>query len=168
MVQGSKEWLAGEEPNSGRDVLEIIHSKEHPFIFNAHAHPHILRPGKEGGEFAKLSTAFGQYLKDVLRASHHGVEDTLNELKRHVLMEDVTHGVHKDHSRPRPSERRLQEVFMECHRESVSIPGHPHRLKAFGESFGITVLAALTDLAAPGHRIPGHLGPFDGRFCRHS
>jgi len=104
----------------------------------------------------------------MLGAFHHGVEDTLNELKGNVLMEDVTHGVHKDHARLRPSKRRLQEVVMECHRESASIPGHPHRLKTLGESFGITVLAALADLGAPSHRIPGHLGPFNGRFCRHS
>src|SRR5712691_3092768 len=51
--------------------------------------------------------------------------------------------------------------------EAVAVAIAPHRFEAARHALCITVLAALADLGAPGHRVPGHLGPLDVRSRRH-
>jgi hypothetical protein len=39
---------------------------------------------------------FGQHLEDVMRAGGHHLEDPLQVVQRHLLVEEVAHGVHED------------------------------------------------------------------------
>src|SRR5438132_356654 len=57
---------------------------------------------------------------------------------------------------------------MQSYSETATITFHPHGLETFSHSLCVAVLAALADLRAACHRVPGQLGPLNLRSRRHS
>jgi hypothetical protein len=79
----------------------------------------------------------------------------------YLLMEEVAHRVHEDHSWARPLQRLLQPLWpqLECKALLVGVPWDA--APALGERLGVTVRAARRDLVAARHRVPGRLSPLN-------
>ncbi|CAD5253920.1 hypothetical protein BOSE21B_100047 [Bosea sp. 21B] len=97
----------------------------------------------------------------------HGVEHFRDETVRHILVEQVGHRVHEDHLRLPPTEWLLQAFGPERQIESVFERVSRHAAKALREPFRVAVIAAGTDLRAPGDRVPRSVGPLDRCVLRH-
>jgi len=54
--------------------------------------------------------ALGQDLKRVAVRCDHCVEDGFDEINRHLLVEEIRHGVDEDQPRPLPFEREVEAV----------------------------------------------------------
>src|SRR5262245_37404929 len=88
-------------------------------------------------------------------------------MERHAFMEQIAHRVDEDHSRSAPGQRLPHLLRHESKVESLLVGMARHAAKAFGEGFGVTVLAAWTDRRAAANRVPGGVCPFDIRFFAH-
>jgi hypothetical protein len=65
--------------------------------------------------------ALGENLKRVMRAFIHHPKDLLDELKRQIFMEKITHGVHENCPRRSPLEWKQQRLGMGRKLEAVRV-----------------------------------------------
>ena len=100
------------------------------------------------------------------RAVHH-VENGLDETGRHRLVKQIGHGVDEDEARFLPPQWFIERGFVSGEGEPVTVFLDSHALEPSRHSLGVAVLASGADLRAAGHRVPGHLGPFDAGNRRH-
>ncbi len=80
----------------------------------------------------------------------HDVEDALDVLERHVLVEEVAHRVDEDCLRLLPSQRELEHVRLQRQLEAVAVVRLTHRLQSLRHALGVAVLAAGANLRAAG------------------
>ena len=108
-------------------------------------------------------TALRQNLEEVPIGLLHDIEDTIHELQRDILMEEVTHGVNEYSTRTTPTEGLIKaltpQLQVEPHLEMMP----RDTTKSLRESLGITVIAAPRNLGATRQRIPSRIGPLNSR-----
>lgn len=97
----------------------------------------------------------------MLVGTAHGVKDTLNVLKRHLIVKEITHGIDKNETRPLPFKWCFEYVRMEGNLEAVSVLGHPYCLQPSRHPLGVAVLTPGTDFVAAGDRVPRSECPLD-------
>ena len=97
----------------------------------------------------------------------HDIEQLQDEPGWHKLMEQVSHGGRKDDVRLFPMKGMFQDILMQRDLKAVFVLGNSHGLEAQSETLRITMQARLAFLRATGHRVPGRMGPFYGRFSGH-
>ena len=93
--------------------------------------------------------------------SFHRVANLRYEGCWYFLVKEIAHGINKDHARLTPTKwlieaRRSQRQIEASFKWVARCPAKP-----FGEPLRVTIVAALADLGASGHRIPSGVGPFD-------
>src|SRR6185295_7471460 len=101
-------------------------------------------------------------------SAFHDLEDVVDEALRYLLVEQVAHRIDEDPPWLSPAERSVEKVGLKGGSKALAIPGLAHGLKTFRHSFGVAELAARAHLGASGYRVPGGVGPFDGRRLGHS
>src|SRR5918992_2146663 len=101
--------------------------------------------------------ALCEHLEDVPVAFRHDLEDLLQEIQGHLLMEQVAHGVDEYATWLTPAPRFIQAFWVEGEVEAI----WEVLMEAFRESFGIAVFAARAYLVAPDGRVPGLVRPLD-------
>jgi hypothetical protein len=163
-IERSDEWLAGKEPDSGRDFDQVVDSGEHTGVFHADPHPDVPGPWEGSRDFPQSSASLGENLEHMLGALRHGLEYLLDEPKRHVLVKEITHGIHEHESRRPPASRQIEQIILQSNGESVGVTSLTHGLEAQRESLGVAELAAGADLRAACDGIPGCIGPLDRRL----
>ncbi len=94
-------------------------------------------------------------------SADHRIEYRLDELERHVWMEEVGHRIHEDKPRPLPLKRLVEPLRSELEIEPSLIRVAGNSSKAFGKRLGVAMSAAGAHLGTTGHGIPGRFGPFD-------
>ena len=57
--------------------------------------------------------ALRQNLEGVFCGTRHYGEHSINEFKRNALVEQIAHGIDKDHSRRAPSKRQIEALRMQ-------------------------------------------------------
>jgi len=82
-------------------------------------------------------------------------------------VEEIAHGVDKDHLRFFPAQRNFQGLRMQGQLEPVGVVGLAHGMQTLRHTLGIAMLAARADLGAARQGIPGGFGPLDARFGSH-
>src|SRR5690349_11180281 len=97
----------------------------------------------------------------------HRLKTPLNERGWNVLVKQVTHRIHKNHSRLTPLQRKVHHVILKSDFKPVSVTRLAHGLKSHRHSLGIAELATGAHLVATGNRVPSSLGPFNGRIECH-
>ena len=97
----------------------------------------------------------------------HRVTHAPNKFLRHLLVKQVAHRVHEDHSWFSPSERLIEALGPQRQIESVFkwMAGRP--AKTLGEAFSVTVIAACADLCAASDWVPRRIRPLDSRAACH-
>src|SRR5262249_54853113 len=135
--------------------------------FDRHALPDISRPRKRRSQLLQSLASLRQDLKRVPMSLMHDVEDSAYVVDRHIFVEQVAHAVDKDGTWPTPAQRKEQQIRMKCYGEAVAIPRVLHRTETHGKAFGVTVLAAGTDLRAARDGIPSRLSPLDTGSLAH-
>ena len=98
----------------------------------------------------------------VIGFDHH-IEDAPDVFIRHLLVEEVRHGVHEYHLWLFPPQRHLKPLGPELQIKALFIRMTRHTAEPLGKCLGIAMLATRTDLRAAGDGVPGGVGPFDGR-----
>jgi hypothetical protein len=93
-----EKWLHGEEPHVGGNALKITNTVNVALILNAHPHPQVAWPIQFRGKTPQSIRALGEDLENVMICPLNRVEDSLDVVVWHVLMEEITHGVHEYHS----------------------------------------------------------------------
>jgi hypothetical protein len=91
------------------------------------------------------------------------VEDALDEVVWHVVVEEIAHGVHEYHSRRGPMQRCFKKVRLQRGTKLVSIAVLAHRMKSARHTLGVAELASRADLGAASDRVPSGVRPFDLR-----
>ena len=86
---------------------------------------------------------------------------------RHLLMEQVRHGIDKVDGRLLALQRLLQFLWAQAEAKAVLVAGRAHGLQATRHVLGIAVFAARRHLGATHHRVPGHFRPFDAGLRTH-
>jgi hypothetical protein len=76
-------------------------------------------------------------------------------------MKKIAHGVYKDHATAPPRSWQINNVFVQCQPEAVSITLVPHQLQSHCEALGIAIFAASAYLRATRHWIPSRFSPFN-------
>jgi hypothetical protein len=107
--------LEGKEPDRRRSSAKMSDAGLCLRILDRHATPNMR--GRLSGPVSGLQIAgqqgasFRQHLKDMPIRPLHRVEDLINEVARHFLMEQVAHRVDEDRSRAFPGQRLFQALM---------------------------------------------------------
>jgi hypothetical protein len=161
-----KQRLDRQEPNRRRGTLEMLYSW-HPvaLILDAYSPPDIPSVGREFERASKHVfqplPSLGEHLERVPPRENHYADDPFNIFLGDLVMEQIAHGVDKDHSRLFPLQG-LGKLFrnnanIEAFLEGVSCDS----AKTLSKAFCIAILAACADFGAAPHRVPRCVGPFD-------
>src|ERR1019366_7990531 len=127
----------------------------------------VRLPAEYGTQFQQSIRPFCENLILMPVCPPHNFEDLLNITNGNIRVKEVTHAIDKHAAGNVPAKRVFKHVRLQCEVESIPVIFLPHRMQPVGKTFGITVLAARTDLGAAGYRIPGRVGPFDMGTVRH-
>ena len=130
-----------------------------PCVLDGDANPYVVSPIKVFPVLRRDVWSFREHLKRMLGTIVHHAENFLDVFKGDILMEKVTHRIHKNNLRCLPRFWFVEHLGLKGEFKPISILRLSHGLEAFGHAFGITVFAAGTDLCAAGHRIPCRLSP---------
>lgn len=82
--------------------------------------------------------SLGEHLEGVpmvrqVRAGQHDAKDLVEELVRHVGVEQVRHAVDEDAARLGPPDRLVERVVVHGNLEAVDVVRRSHRLQALGQ-----------------------------------
>src|SRR5439155_19406880 len=110
-------------------------------------------------EFAEPLRPFGKHLECVPIRPNHRVEDTPDESKRHVRMEEIRHRIHEDKPRSLPLKRLIEPLGASLEVEPPFIGVAAYAPEALSERLGVPVRAARADFRASRKRIPCGIGP---------
>ena len=147
--QGAEQRLQRQELDLRAGLYQVGDSMHIVLRLDADTHPDVIRPFYLGAEFQQALGAFGEHLERVPRCAAHDRECLLDELDRHIAVEQVAHRVDEDDLGLFPTQRRFQGVLMQGEREAVSIVGLPHGLESPRHAFGVAVLAPGLILVQP-------------------
>lgn len=111
-IQRAEKWLSRDEPHRSRDSSEVVDAVSAGLALYRHTHPQVLRPIQFRRKLAQSLSALGQDLKCMLLGAFDCVKHPLDELQRHFLMEDVAHGVHKNHLWLSPGKGQFDEIVV--------------------------------------------------------
>ena len=93
-------------------------------------------------------TALRQDLEEVPIGLLHDIEDTIHELQRDILMEEVTHGVNEYSTRTTPTEGLINPLGTQGQVEPHLEMMPRDTTESLRESLGITVIAAPRNLSS--------------------
>jgi len=96
----------------------------------------------------------------MLLGAGHYVKNSLYELERDILVEQITHGVDKNHLWFLPFERSFEHVGVKRNLEPISVLCHSHCMQPPSHPSGITVVTPGAYGATAGNRVPRGVGPF--------
>jgi hypothetical protein len=108
--------------------------------------------------------SLGQDLESMVGSFAHDSEDTLNELYRHLFMEEIAHAVHEDGPGSSPAKGLFQSICPQSQIEPLFVWVPLNTTEAFCKPQGVTVFAAWRHLIAARNRVPSHFRPFDRRL----
>ena len=108
-------------------------------------------------------TTLRQDLEEMPIGLLHDIEDTIHELQRDILMEEVTHGVNEYSTRTTPTEGLINPLGTQGQIKSHLEMMPRDTTEALRESLGIAVIAAQRNLGATRQRIPSRIGPLNSR-----
>ena len=108
-------------------------------------------------------TALRKDLEKVPIGLLHDIEDTIHELQRDILMEEVTHGVDEYSTRTTPTEGLINPLGTQGQVEPHLEMMPRGTTEALRESLGITVIATPRNLGATRQRIPSRISPLNSR-----
>jgi hypothetical protein len=91
----------------------------------------------------------------------HSVEHLVDEYARHVLVEQVAHGINEYHAGLAPAQGLLDSLWPQRQIEAKRKGMARNAAKPLREALGVAVIAPATDLSATRYRVPGHVSPFD-------
>ncbi len=83
--------------------------------------------------------SFCENLKYVSIGFFHCSENTLDKLKRYLLMKKIAHGVYKNKFRFPPLERQIDKIVMQCKFEFVRVAPIPHSFETMCKPLRITI-----------------------------
>src|SRR5580704_2818231 len=98
----------------------------------------------------------------------HNLRYFADVIVRHLLMEQVAHGVDEDHSRAPPGQWFHQLAGNEPWIKTTLISMANNSTESLGEPLGITELAPWADFCTAADRVPGCIGPFDLGLITHA
>ena len=162
-LERAQQRLAGEELDCGGGVAQQGDARGPALVFDGDAHPDVVGPGQRGGELGEPLGALGEHLVAVLVRRLHHLEDLVDVVVGHVLVEEVAHGVDEDGARLRPAERLVEALGAQLQLEAALVGVAGDAAEALGEGFGVAVGAAGADLGAARDGVPGGVGPLDLR-----
>jgi hypothetical protein len=89
--------------------------------FNAHTHPDVIRPRQFFIELSQTVRSFGQDLKTVVAGFLHYLKNLRDEPHRHLLMEEIAHGVDKYGPWCFPPQWQLQQAGIQTDYKTVGV-----------------------------------------------
>lgn len=89
----------------------------------------------------------------MVSSSHNG-KDSLNEIKRNLIVKKITHRIDEDHARFLPREGKTEGVGMGRGGKAVSVLRLPHLFEAKRHPFGVAVGAAEARFRTAGDGVP--------------
>src|SRR5262245_28149737 len=92
--------------------------------------------------------ALREHLEVMPRSEAHRREDGIDEVIRHVLVEQVAHRVHEDSTGLFPRERKADPLRPQPKIEALLVRMSRNPSESLREGQGVAVLASGTDLAA--------------------
>ncbi len=104
--------------------------------------------------------SFRQHLELMPRCLIHCFEDLQDEVLRHVLVEEVAHGIDKDAFRLFPAQRQVNSISPKPKVKALLVWVSGHAAEALSKRFSVTVSATWTDFCTTGDRIPSSIRPF--------
>lgn len=102
-------------------------------------------------------------LKAMAWRKRHHRENSIDKLIRHRLVKQIGHRIYEDAPRLFPAQRLIEAFGVTLHVGKLALLAVSPRKNALC----IAMFAALRDLGAAGHRVPGRVGPLDLRFIAH-
>ena len=169
--EGAQKRLDGQEADRGGRCLEMPDPGACCPILDGDVAPDVAGRGAVGVPAPQVAqhewASLGQHLVGVPVRRPHRVEHPVDEPAVHILVEQVAHGVHEDHARLPPSQRLVEarRPFVEVEALLVGVP--LDAAPALCEPLRVAEVAPARDFGAPGDRVPGRVGPFDGGFRAH-
>jgi hypothetical protein len=91
----------------------------------------------------------------------HDASDGDYVIFRYSLVEQVAHGVHKNHFSAGPSERLIEFFGYEAQIKTLLVWVPRDASEALCKSLGVAVLASRADFRAASNRIPSSISPFN-------
>jgi hypothetical protein len=111
--------------------------------------------------------ALGEHLELMPMSPVHDGKNVINEVSRHIPVEQVRHAVDEDAPRALPAERLLKpprpKGQVKARLKRVTRRAAP----ALGKPLSVAVIAPGADLRAAGDRVPSGIGPLDGALVTH-
>lgn len=148
------------EAHSSGGPAEVVDPVLIAGILDRNSDPDILWPGLQfRGNLHQSLVPFGEHLVDMPRGLAHDLEDLLQKVEGHFLVEEVAHGVDEDQARLLPPPRFVQPFGVKGKAKPV---GEVVR-KALRDALGVAILAARAHFGAARRRVPRLLRPLDRR-----
>src|SRR5713226_915097 len=147
-------------------MLQMLDSGETIFsIFDADTPPNVwLTCGELERGIEQPAQAFGALGKDLIGVpvgGDHDFSGSSDVFLRHVFMEEVAHGIDKNHLGSAPAKRLSELLRHQSQIESLFVGMAFNPAEAFRESLRVAMLAAVADLGAAAHGVPGCVGPLN-------
>ena len=136
-------------------------------VLDAHAPPDVRPIGREAElgpeQVTQPFRTLGQHLVGMPVGPDHHPDDGEDLVVGDVLVEQVAHRVDEDHLGTGQPER-LEEFLRDSSQVEPLLVGMAGDApEPLGEDLGIAVGASRADLGTPPDRVPGDVGPLDGR-----
>ena len=112
IVYRSKKRFKRYEFNFCSSFAQMVDSESILLIFNTDSHPNVGTPGKFMIEFKKAFRSFCQKLETMPVGLFHHMKDPLNKFSWNILMEKITHRIHKYSLRFLPNQWQFQNFLM--------------------------------------------------------
>jgi hypothetical protein len=135
------------------------------FVFDADAPPDVwLLSSKVELRIEKLAQAIGALCEDLIGVpvglGHYG-GDGNDVIVRNEIVEEIAHGIHKNHLGLTPAQGFGELFGDEARVEALFVGMTLHTSEPFGKSLGVAMFAARADFCAASDGIPGRVGPLD-------
>lgn len=139
---------------------EVVNSLLVAGVLHRHPYPDVFRPRRQlGGKLGEPLVPLGQHLVDMPGRFPHHLEDLLQKVERHFLVEEVAHGVDKDQARLSPPARLIQALRVQGELKSMrEVIG-----KALRDALSVAMFAARAHFCAARGRVPRFFRPFNSR-----
>src|SRR5262249_5708965 len=142
-----------------------------PAVLDADAPPDVrlVRRVAEGRlqEIAQAFGALGEHLVSVPVGQPHHPYDFLNVIIRYAFVEEIGHGVDKDHARRLPAQGLGQLLGHKPQVEALLVGMPWYSTEALGKGFRVAVTTARRYAGTTPNGVPRRVGPFDSRSVAH-
>jgi hypothetical protein len=168
-----EEWLDAQEPHLGFCGSEVLYAWDAVCLILDTDTPPNVGCGSGFTEFGAQEVfhavrSFGEDLICVPVCAEHDGSYRDNVLVTYCLLEEVAHTVDENGPWRRPPQWLKKFVGHHPWVKTLFVRVTFDVAEAFGECFGVAVLAAGADFDAPAHRVPRCLGPFDFGVITHT